>query len=96
MKKHARHYQTNEPIPDVLLDRLMKANKFNQGFATIEFTASALVDQALHTADLSLLKDVNEFENEQLEKLGMPDGIIMRHRPSHFQHLFSSSHYSAG
>eukprot|EP00595_Chromulina_sp_UTEXLB2642_P000434 CAMPEP_0196761568 /NCGR_PEP_ID=MMETSP1095-20130614/854_1 /TAXON_ID=96789 ORGANISM="Chromulina nebulosa, Strain UTEXLB2642" /NCGR_SAMPLE_ID=MMETSP1095 /ASSEMBLY_ACC=CAM_ASM_000446 /LENGTH=544 /DNA_ID=CAMNT_0042111299 /DNA_START=563 /DNA_END=2197 /DNA_ORIENTATION=+ len=111
--KHARHYLTNEPIPDELLDRLMKAKKFNQGFSTIEFTASALVDQALHSAVISplaspidegkntdsnsnVLADISLFEKQELDKLGMPEGIVMRHRPTHFQHLFSSSAYAAG
>lgn len=105
LKKHARHYETNAPIPEDLLEKLMKARKFNQGFQTIEYTASALVDQKLHTATIvplndqsmneNILTDVDLFETRELEKLGMPKGIVMRHRPTYFQHLFSSSSYSA-
>jgi peptidyl-dipeptidase Dcp len=98
LKKHAKHYATNEVIPDELLDRLMKAKRFNQGFATIEYTASALIDQALHTAALSststadeskstvstVLTDVNDFEKTVLAELGIPEGLALRHRPAHF------------
>ncbi len=86
LAKHARHYATNEVIPDELLQRLMKARKFNQGFQTIEYTASALVDIYLHLIE-SPSKDLDliEFEKETLAKLGMPDGVVMRHRLPHFQ-----------
>lgn len=99
LKKHARHYITDEPIPDALLDRMMAARLFNQGFATIEYTASALIDQALHqhTPENDWASfDITKFENENLVKLGMPQEIVMRHRPAHFQHLFASSGYAAG
>eukprot|EP01038_Epipyxis_sp_PR26KG_P011918 gene11918-15950_t len=95
LKAHARHYQTNEPIPDSILDKLTASKHFNQGFETIEYTASALVDVALHKrANVDDL-DINEFEKEELTRLGMPDGIVMRHRPAHFQHLFSGSGYAS-
>ena len=85
LKKHARHYATNECIPDELLGRLMKARSFNQGFQTIEYTASALVDAYLHVLPSVDGLDLIDFEKKTLEKLGMPQGIIMRHRLPHFQ-----------
>jgi peptidyl-dipeptidase Dcp len=87
---HAKHYQTNEVIPEELLNRLMKAKKFNQGFATVEYTASALVDAKLHKVvdDLEEL-DLREFEKKTLDELGMPQGIIMRHRLPHFERKLS-------
>jgi peptidyl-dipeptidase Dcp len=89
------HYETNEVIPDELLDRLMKARSFNQGFESVEYTASALVDQALHSAPAKGL-DIAAFEAAELARLGMPQGIVMRHRPAHFSHLFSGASYAAG
>lgn len=94
LKAHARHFLTDESIPDELLTRLMKARKFNEGFSTVEYTASALVDTALHKASSKEL-DIARFEQEELQRLGMPEGIIMRHRPAHFQHLFSGGSYAA-
>ncbi len=84
LKAHARHYVTDEPIPDELLARMRKARKFNEGFSTVEYTASALVDTALHKASAADI-DIARFEVEELQRLGMPEGIIMRHRPAHFQ-----------
>lgn len=82
---HARHYETNEIIPQDLLDRLMKARKFNQGFQTVEYTSSALVDIYLHLIESPSNVDLVAFESETLNKLGMPDGVVMRHRLPHFQ-----------
>jgi Zn-dependent oligopeptidase len=86
LKRHARHHHTGEAIPDELLDRLMAARSFQQGFATVEYTACALVDVALHqvVAGLDSLS-VSQFEKEELARLGMPEGMVMRHRPAHFQ-----------
>lgn len=97
LKKHARHYKTNEPIPDELLQKLMAARAFNQGFDTVEYTACALIDQMLHQIPSESLADfdMKAFEVSELQRLGMPDGIVLRHRPSHFQHLFSGSSYAS-
>jgi len=97
LKEHAKHYETGEPIPDELLQRFKSAELFNEGFATIEYTACAMLDIALH----SLLEygddfDLAKFEQDYLEEQGMPQGIIMRHRPAHFLHLFASSSYASG
>eukprot|EP00192_Tetraselmis_astigmatica_P006864 CAMPEP_0117675278 /NCGR_PEP_ID=MMETSP0804-20121206/15517_1 /TAXON_ID=1074897 /ORGANISM="Tetraselmis astigmatica, Strain CCMP880" /LENGTH=757 /DNA_ID=CAMNT_0005484265 /DNA_START=186 /DNA_END=2459 /DNA_ORIENTATION=- len=97
LKKHARHYKTGESVADELLARLQAARNFNQGFATVEYTISALLDQSIHKVPDSELAelDVNAFEQSELARLGMPQGITMRHRPTHFQHLFSTSAYAA-
>jgi peptidyl-dipeptidase Dcp len=99
MKKHLKHHETGEVIPDDLIAKMKAARAFNQGFATIEYTASALVDQVLHALTTDKLKegvlDLKRVEEESLAELGMPQGIIMRHRPAHFSHLFSSSSYAA-
>lgn len=97
LKQFARHYKTGEPIPDDLLDKLEAAKAFQQGFQTVEYTACALIDMALHEMeDYPEDFDLETFEKEQLERLGMPKGIVMRHRPAHFQHLFSTNSYAAG
>ena len=96
LRRHARHHATGEPIPDALVARLHDARRFNQGYETVRYTASALVDMAAHarTSDDSL--DVVDFERAELERLGMPAGIGVNHRLTHFQHLFSGSAYAAG
>ena len=96
LKQYAKHYQTGEPVPDELLEKLERAQSFNQGFATIEFTICALLDMAMHQIDDYSDFDMVEFEKQELDRLGMPKGIVMRHRPPHFQHLFSTSGYAAG
>ncbi|KJS11196.1 MAG: peptidase M3 [Hoeflea sp. BRH_c9] len=94
LEKHARHYKTGEPIPRALLDKVLAAQTFNAGFAAVEFTASALVDMAWHTAGEKA--DPATFEAETLKKLGMPEAIAMRHASPHFLHVFSGEGYSAG
>ncbi|GKZ00396.1 hypothetical protein MPSEU_000992600 [Mayamaea pseudoterrestris] len=97
LKEFAKHYQTGEPVPDDLLDKLDAAKAFQQGFQTVEYTVCALIDMALHEMeDYPDDFDLEAFEKEQLERLGMPKGIVMRHRPAHFQHLFSTNSYAAG
>ena len=96
MKRYAKHYETGEPIPDELLDKLKNARSFQQGFQTIEYTACALLDMKMHTIEDYRDFDLAEFERNELERLEMPRGIVMRHRPAHFQHLFSGEWYAAG
>jgi len=95
LKRHARHVETGQPMPDELIQRLERARRFNQGFETVEYTACALVDMALHTASEKDI-DITAFEREELKRLGMPREIAMRHRLPHFLHLFASSGYAAG
>ncbi len=96
LRRFATHYRTDETIPEELLQRLMAARNFNQGFATVEYLASAFVDIELHRRkDLNDL-DVSAFERETLERIGMPREIIMRHRTPHFAHVFAGDGYSSG
>ncbi|WP_377153518.1 M3 family metallopeptidase [Roseateles sp. UC29_93] len=96
LKRHARHYKTGEPLPDALLDRLKAAATFNQGYETVRYCASALVDLALHGREQADAPDPVAFERETLERLGLPPAIGMNHRLTHFQHLFSGSYYASG
>lgn len=86
--------ETNEVIPDELLARLMAAQCFNMGFDTVEYTACALVDQSIHSLPAERLEglDLIDFERAELERLGMPKGVVLRHRLPHFQRkCFSGS-----
>src|ERR1700760_1433403 len=96
LQRFARHYQTGEPLPEDLLKRFLAARKFNQGFATVEFVSSALVDLEFHTQPASVSRDVRAFEQAELARIGMPDEIALRHRPTQFGHIFSGDHYASG
>lgn len=96
LRRFARHQATGEPIPDALIARLLAARGFNQGFGTVEYTASALIDMALHSHPDPQSLDVDAFEQEFLARIGMPPEIGIRHRPAHFQHLFAGGGYAAG
>jgi len=96
LKKYARHADTNEPMPQPLLARLLATRTFNQGFATVEYTACALVDLDLHGLKEPGALDVAGFERDRLAHIQMPAEIVMRHRIPHFQHLFSGGGYAAG
>lgn len=96
LRQYARHHETGDAIPDDLIDRLLAARTFNQGFATVEFLASAILDMELHLHPAPETLDIEAFETEALARLGMPTEIGMRHRPAHFQHLFSGGGYAAG
>jgi peptidyl-dipeptidase Dcp len=84
-----------QPIPKALVEKIEKASKFNQGFATVEYLASALIDMKLHLAGTTPI-DPDAFERDTLTALGMPSQIVMRHRTPQFGHVFSSDGYSAG
>src|ERR1700722_15685320 len=95
LRRFALHYKTREPMPDALVDKLLKARRFNQGWATVEYTASALVDLKLHLDPSPDEVDVVAFERSELKRIGMPDAIGMRHRTPHFQHIFSGGYSAA-
>jgi peptidyl-dipeptidase Dcp len=95
LQRYARHYETGEPIPDALVARLERAANFNQGFQTVEYLASAIVDMKLHLAGAAKI-DPDAFERETLAAIGMPREIVMRHRTPQFGHIFSGDGYSAG
>ncbi len=94
LTRYAVHYQTGEAMPQALLDKVLAARTFNSGFATVEFTSSALVDMAFHTR--GPVDDPMAVQAEVLEKIGLPKSIVMRHATPHFQHVFSGDGYSAG
>ena len=96
LSRYAVHYRTGEPMPKELLDKLLAAENFNQGFATVEYTACALVDLEMHLLTDADNLDVTAYETQALEKIGMPDAITMRHRVPHFAHAFAGDGYSAG
>jgi peptidyl-dipeptidase Dcp len=93
--KYFRHYQTGEPMPKALIDKINNAATFNQGFQTVEFLGSAIMDMRYHTVDPANI-DPRAFEKDELAKLGMPKEIPMRHRSPQFGHIFSSEGYAAG
>lgn len=95
LSKFALHVETGEPMPKELLERIEAASTFNQGFGTTEYLASALIDMKLHLAGDAEI-DPDAFEREELEKLGMPSELVMRHRTPQFGHVFSGDGYSAG
>ncbi|HEY0035253.1 MAG TPA: M3 family metallopeptidase [Longimicrobium sp.] len=95
LQRFAVHYQTGEPIPQQLVDRIKRAATFNQGFATVEYLASALIDMKLHLAGTADI-DPRAFERETLAQMGMPREIVMRHRSPQFGHVFAGDGYSAG
>jgi peptidyl-dipeptidase Dcp len=93
--KFATHAQSGEPMPKALLDRLIAARNFDQGCATVEYLASAIVDLEFHTRDAGEAAQANAFERATLERIGMPAEIVMRHRSPHFQHVFSGEGYAS-
>ncbi len=97
LKRHARHWQTGQTIPDALIQRMQAARRFNQGYETVRYTASAIVDMAVHALpDAEPPADLCAFEADLLRHQGLPGGVGLNHRLVHFQHLFSGSGYAAG
>ena len=95
IQRYLVHDKTGAPMPKALIAKIERAAKFNQGFATAEYLASALIDLKLHTADPEGL-DADRFERETLAALGMPDAVVMRHRTPQFSHIFDGEGYAAG
>ena len=96
LRRFALHYRTGEPIPEDLLRRLVAARTFNQGQTTVEYVASALIDLDLHLKPASGdAFDIDRFEQAALARTGMPAEIVMRHRPTHFQHVFAGAGYAS-
>jgi len=96
LRRVALHYQTGAPMPEQLLQRLIAAGNFNQGFATVEYLASAIVDLDFHSLASPGTIDPTAFEKETCARINMPEEIVMRHRPPHFAHVFSGGGYAAG
>jgi peptidyl-dipeptidase Dcp len=95
LARHARHCTTGEPMPQATIERVLEARRFNQGFETVGYTASALVDMLLHGEKETAAIDIADFERETLARLGMPPAIAPYHHLPHFQHLFAGN-YAAG
>lgn len=95
IKMYARHYETDEPIPDELIQKIENASKFNQGFVTVEYLSAAFLDMAWHTLTETSDWDVERFEQEALADLGLIPEIVVRYRSTYFNHVFSGG-YSAG
>lgn len=95
LRRHARHWQTGEPLPDALIDRLQAARRFGQGYETVRYTASAIVDLAAHQ-QTSPVDDVVAFERKLMAERGLPADTGMNHRLPNFQHLFAGDGYAAG
>jgi peptidyl-dipeptidase Dcp len=95
LARHARHWQTGEPIPGGLVEKLLRASRFDQAWATIQYTGPALIDMALHGLPHGTSIDIAEFEAQQRAALGVPQDIGQRHHLAHFQHLFAGG-YAAG
>ena len=95
LDNYAKHAETGEPMPQELVDKINKSKTFNEGFSTVEYLSSAIVDMKLHNRSTPVT-DPDAFERETLTEIGMPKEIVMRHRLPQFNHLFSSDAYSAG
>jgi peptidyl-dipeptidase Dcp len=97
LRRHARHVATGEPMPDTLIERIERARRFGQAFETVRYTASALTDMAVHALPRARVPaDVVAFEEQVLRERGLPPGVGVNHRFTHFQHLFYGSSYAAG
>ena len=97
LQRHARHFQTDQPIPDELVQRLKRAQQFNQGYETVRYTASAMADLAVHSLiEAEPPPDLCAWEAQFLQDAGLPHGVGLNHRLVHFQHLFAGSSYAAG
>ena len=95
LNTYAKHYKTGEPIPAALVDKIKASDTFNQGFATVEYLSSAILDMKLHNRSVPVT-DPAAFERDTLAEIGMPKEMAMRHRLPQFNHLFADDGYSAG
>ncbi|MGF7139356.1 M3 family metallopeptidase [Roseimarinus sediminis] len=95
LRLFAKHYETGEVIPQELIDKLVASSQFNQGFATVEYLAASILDMDYHTTANTENIDVEAFENESMQRIGLPSSIIPRYKSSYFNHIWASG-YSAG
>ncbi len=96
IKVYAKHYETGEPIPDELLEKLIKSGTFNQGFITGEYVAASLLDLDYHTTENPVITDVRAFENAAMDNIGLIPEFLPRYRSTYFSHIFTGESYSAG
>ena len=90
LKTYAFHYETGEPIPDELINKLEKAKRFNQGFVTVEYLAASFLDMDWHVLIGTTELDAAKFEKESMEKIGLISEIESRYQSTNFGHIFSS------
>lgn len=95
LNNYAKHYKTGEPIPAALVEKIRASDTFNQGFSTVEYLSSAILDMKLHNRS-EPVTDARAFERDTLAEIGMPKEMAMRHRLPQFNHLFADDGYSAG
>jgi peptidyl-dipeptidase Dcp len=95
LKTYAKHYKTEDVIPDELIAKLEAASKFNQGFVTLEYTAASILDMDFHTLKEAAGLNANAFEEASMNRIGLIDEIIPRYKSNYFQHIFAGG-YSAG
>lgn len=95
LKMYAKHYKTGEVIPDALLQKIEKSGSYGQGFATVEYLASAFLDMDFHTINAPLTGSAADFERASMKKIGLIPSVIPRHKANYFSHVFSGG-YSAG
>jgi peptidyl-dipeptidase Dcp len=95
LQRHARHWQTGDAMPKDLIDKLLRARRFDQAWATVQYTGPALIDMALHSLPQGTAVDIAQFEAQQRAALGVPGDVGLRHQLPHFQHLFAGG-YAAG
>lgn len=95
MKSYAIHYQTGEPIPDQLVEKIRKSSTFNQGFETVEYLAASILDMDFHSAGAASLSNAGQFEKSSMDRIGLIPEIVPRYRSTYFAHIFNSS-YAAG
>lgn len=95
LDQFALHYQTKQPMPQTLLDKVDASSKFNTGYTTVEYLSAAIIDMELHTLPDGVV-DPDAFERDTLVRIGAPNEVVMRHRLPQFNHLFASDSYSAG
>ncbi len=96
LKRYARHHETGEVIPDVLIEKIRASSTFNQGFQTAEYLAAAYLDMAWHTQAPNAEMDVTALETAEMDRIGLPNTIVPRYKSTYFQHIFAGDHYSAG
>jgi peptidyl-dipeptidase Dcp len=95
LRMFARHYETGQPIPDALIDKIEASSKFDQGFATVEYMAASYLDLAWHTMREPKIEEPRSFEKAEMQRIGLIDEILPRYRSTYFSHIFASG-YSAG
>ncbi|HEX7410593.1 MAG TPA: M3 family metallopeptidase, partial [Bacteroidales bacterium] len=96
LKVYAKHYKTGEVIPDAMIKKMQAADKFNQGFATTEYLSAALLDMDYHTLSFPVNIKAQEFEKNEMDKIGLINAIPPRYHSTYFQHIFADDEYAAG